>query len=481
MEESIALRDLESSDHSTLTSKHENHNLQDQSSPTRDAPGIAVGESLPKDPNVVDWDGPEDPENPLNWPTSKKLAAIAIVSMITLLSPLTSTIISPAAPEVMKTFHSTNETLGAFVTSVYILGYAFGPLVIAPLSELYGRVGVYNVCNFIFLVFSIACAVANNLSALIVFRLLAGIAASCPITLGSGTIADIMPLEQRGKAMASWIAGAVFVATILSMRESYATVILERKARRLRKETGNPHLRSVLDTGKEPKELLQFSLVRPLKMLFMSPIVFLLSLYMATIYGYLYLMFTTFPRVFEGQYNFSNGSVGLTYLGAGIGSFFGLALCGAVSDRLVVSLTKRNGGTAKPEYRLPTMFIGAWIVPIGLFLYGWTADKKVHWIAPIIGTGLVGAGMFAVFMPTQTYLVDAFTVYAASVSAASTVFRSLVGALLPLAGNGMYDALGLGWGTSVLGFIAVAFIPMPLFFWRYGERIRESKFFKVEF
>lgn len=86
MEESIALRDLESSDHSTLTSKHENHNLQDQSSPTRDAPGIAVGESLPKDPNVVDWDGPEDPENPLNWPTSKKLAAIAIVSMITLLS-----------------------------------------------------------------------------------------------------------------------------------------------------------------------------------------------------------------------------------------------------------------------------------------------------------------------------------------------------------------------------------------------------------
>lgn len=107
----------------------------------------------------------------------------------------------------MKTFHSTNETLGAFVTSVYILGYAFGPLVIAPLSELYGRVGVYNVCNFIFLVFSIACAVANNLSALIVFRLLAGIAASCPITLGSGTIADIMPLEQRGKAMASWIVG----------------------------------------------------------------------------------------------------------------------------------------------------------------------------------------------------------------------------------------------------------------------------------
>lgn len=84
-------------------------------------------------------------------------------------------------------------------------------------------------------------------------------------------------------------------------------------------------------------------------------------------------------------------------------------------------------------------------------------------------------------MPTQTYLVDAFTVYAASVTAAATVFRSLLGALLPLAGNSMYDALGLGWGTSVLGFIAVAFIPMPMIFWKYGQQIRESKFSQVKF
>lgn len=84
-------------------------------------------------------------------------------------------------------------------------------------------------------------------------------------------------------------------------------------------------------------------------------------------------------------------------------------------------------------------------------------------------------------MPAQTYLVDAFTVYAASVSAAATVFRSLLGALLPLVGESMYDALGLGWGTSVLGFIAVAFIPMPLIFWKYGQRIRESKRFQVKF
>ena len=193
-------------------------------------------------------------------------------------------------------------------------------------------------------------------------------------------------------------AGVVFIATMLFMRESYAYVILERKTKRLRKETGNPHLRSALDTGKKPMQLLRFSIVRPVKMLFLSPIVFMMSLYMATIYGYVYLMFTTYPRVFQGQYGFSNGSVGLTYLGVGIGSMLGLALCGAVSDRLVVALTKRNGGSAIPEYRLPTMFLGALLVPIGLFLYGWTTDKKVQWIVPIIGTGFVGAGMFAVFV-----------------------------------------------------------------------------------
>ena len=84
-------------------------------------------------------------------------------------------------------------------------------------------------------------------------------------------------------------------------------------------------------------------------------------------------------------------------------------------------------------------------------------------------------------MPASTYLVDAYTVYAASVSAASTVFRSLLGALLPLAGNSMYNAMGVGWGTSLLGFIAVAFIPVPLIFWKFGQRIRESKFSQVNF
>jgi hypothetical protein len=203
-------------------------------------------------------------------------------------------------------------------------------------------------------------------------------------------------------------AGAVWITTALFMRESYAYVILKWKTKRLQKETGNLNLRSTLDTGKTPKELLTFSIVRPVKMLFLSPIVFVVSLYMAIVYGYLYLLFTTFPRVFQGQYGFSNGSVGLTYLGVGIGSIFGLLFTGAILDRLVKYLTKKNGGAAQPEYRLPAMIVGSPIIPIGLFLYGWTAEKKVQWIAPIIGSSFVGFGLFTIIVscqiPTRQYL-----------------------------------------------------------------------------
>jgi len=84
-------------------------------------------------------------------------------------------------------------------------------------------------------------------------------------------------------------------------------------------------------------------------------------------------------------------------------------------------------------------------------------------------------------MAIQTYLVDAYTSYAASANAAAMILRCLVGAFLPLAGNGMFDALGVGWGVSVLGFIATAFIPVPFVFYVYGERIRNSNLFDVKF
>ncbi|CAG8068321.1 unnamed protein product [Penicillium olsonii] len=468
---------------------------------------------IPRDPNIVDWDGPDDPENPLNWTSKKKFGATMSIALITLLTPLGSSMFAPGVPKLVQEFTVTSTELSSFVVSVYLVGYCFGPLLIAPLSEMYGRQYIYHVCNILYVIWTVCCAVAPEIGSLIVFRFLAGFAGSCPLTIGAGSIADMYVQEKRGGAMAVWAigpligpvigpiagayitqakgwrwsfyvlamaSGAIAISSLFTIRESYAPTLLARKAKKLRQETGNANLRSALESNRTTKELFLLSIVRPAKMLFLSPIVFLLSLYVGLVYGYLYLLFTTITTVFANTYGFNQGSVGLSYLGIGIGSIIGLILLGATSDKLLTYLSAKNGGEKKPEYRLPPMIPGSLFVPISLFMYGWTAYYHTHWIVPIIGTSFLGLGMLITFMVVSTYLVDVFTVYAASAMAANTVFRSLAGALLPLAGPKMYAALGLGWGNSLLGFIALAFCVLPVLFWVYGERIRTSPRFQVQ-
>ncbi|KAF2842930.1 MFS general substrate transporter [Patellaria atrata CBS 101060] len=470
-------------------------------------------ESTSSEPNIVWWDGDQDPHNPMNWTEKRKWTNIAILSVITFMTPLGSSFFAPGVPEVMEDFNTTDQQLATFVVSVYVLGFAFGPLVIAPLSEMYGRLPLYQATNALFVVFSIACAVSSSMDMLVVFRFFMGLVGSAPLTIGAGTINDLMPVERRGGATAIWamgplmgpvvapiaggylteakgwrwvfwviviVSGGINCLSIFVMRETYAPIILERKAIKLRKETGNHALRSKLDSGITRKELWKRSIFRPTKMLFRSPIVALTSLYMAVVYGVLYLLFTTFTFVFEGQYGFSSGQVGLTFIGIGVGMFIGLALVGKGTD-LIVRTAKARGERVFPELRLPLYITipGTLSVAGGLYMYGWTCEYKVHWIAPIIGTALVGFGMLCAFLTIQAYLIDAFTIHAASAMAANAVLRSLFGAVFPLFALQMYDAMGLGWGNSLLGFIMLALLPVPVIFKFYGERIRTSPRFHV--
>lgn len=173
------------------------------------------------------------------------------------------------------------------------------------------------------------------------------------------------------------------------------------------------------------------------------------------------------------QYGFSTGLSGLAYLGIGMGFFAGLIVLALVNDRMMIKLAARNGGKSEPEMRLPLLAFFACILPISFFWYGWTAEKHVHWIVPIIGMFPFGFGMMGIFMPIQTYVIDCYPLYAASGNAALTATRSLLGALLPLAGPSMFKSLGLGWGNSLLGFVALAFVPLPFIFTRYGKAIRQ--------
>ncbi|OBT63065.1 hypothetical protein VE03_07439 [Pseudogymnoascus sp. 23342-1-I1] len=465
------------------------------------------------DPNIVGWDGPDDPENPMNWPRWKRAGNVTLVSMLTFVAPLASSMFAPGVPYLMDEFNSTSKTLASFVVSVYILGFGVGPLFLAPLSEIYGRVPVYHITNALFVIFNVACALATDLNMLIGFRFLAGVAGSACLTIGGGTIADVIAQQRRGIAMSGFVLGPLlgpvigpvaggfaaesigwrwifYILAIITgvfslmclafLQESYAPVLLARKTARLIKETGNTDLRSKLDTGLTPREVFVRAIVRPMKLLVLSPIVLALSLYMGVVYGYLYLLFTTFTVVFADQYHFSSGSIGLCFLGIGIGSLMGLVITGATSDRILKSKARKDcpPGTEdkdlvlKPEYRLPPLFPASLLIPAGLFIYGWTAQYKVHYIVPIFGTLLIGIGNLGVFMSIQMYMVDAFTIFAASALAANTVIRCILGAVLPLAGQDMYDTLGLGWGNSLLAFVALAFIWVPWWLSVWGEKLR---------
>jgi MFS family permease len=203
------------------------------------------------------------------------------------------------------------------------------------------------------------------------------------------------------------ISAPVALVTLFFARESYPYVLLKHKTARLRRETGNEALRSALDLGLAPKALFLRSISRPLRML-TSPVVFALSLYVAVVYSYLYLCFTTFPRVFGDQYGFDSRASGLATLGLAIGSILGIALCAAVIDRLSAMLARRHGGDLQPEYRLPTMALGGLLVPIGLFWYGWSAEAQTHWIVPIIGTGFIAGGMMMTYVSGHPWKFKAF-------------------------------------------------------------------------
>jgi hypothetical protein len=188
------------------------------------------------------------------------------------------------------------------------------------------------------------------------------------------------------------------ILSLIFWRESYAPILLARKAARLRKETGNPKLRGKYDTGLSPRDHFKRGIGRAIKILIFSPIILSLSINMGLVYSYFYILVTTFTPVFEDNYHFASSVTGLSYLGVGIGFLIGQTICAKLGDRILARMTKKNGGEMKPEYRLPLCCVGGALMPIALFWYGWSVQAKVHWIVPIIGTGVLGLGNSLIFV-----------------------------------------------------------------------------------
>jgi hypothetical protein len=188
----------------------------------------------------------------------------------------------------------------------------------------------------------------------------------------------------------------MLATTFLCYRETYAPVLLERKAASLRSQTGDASYRSRFDKGLPRKEMFYMAGVRPFKLLFLSPIVLIMTLFGAVSYGYLYLMFTTISAIFIDTYGWPQQLTGLAYLGFGIGCIIGLLVTGSVANKIAAKHSAQ--GRFTPESRLGPMLVACWLLPIGLFWYGWSAEKHVYWIMALIGTAIFGCGLMSVFV-----------------------------------------------------------------------------------
>lgn len=274
----------------------------------------------------------------------------------------------------------------------------------------------------------------------------------------------------------SIVALIIQVAGFFFIKETYAPTLLHRKAKKLRKETGDPSWHTEYENPQRSlANTLSVSMRRPFVLIATQPIVQALAVFMAYVYGLMYLMLASFPDLWTSPeyYNESVATGGLNYFSLAVGFFIGAQLSAQLNDRIYKKLTARNKGVGLPEFRTPLLFIGACLLPVGLFIYGWTAQSKVHWIAPNIGVAILCMATIMSFQCIQVYLVDTYTRYAASALAAAVLLRSLAGFGFPLFAPYLFKKLHYGWGNSLLAFVAIGLgVPAPLLLWKFGAKLR---------
>lgn len=451
-------------------------------------------------PVVVVEFQPGDPHNPLSFSASKKWLITAVVTTSVFAVTLTSSAYSASSEQILTEFRSSKEIF-ALGIALFVLGFAVGPPVWAPISELYGRRILFVASHALIVAFVAAAAGCANMPSLLAFRLLAGIFGASPLTNSGGVIADLFPHSERGLAMAvfaaapfmgpmlgpvmggfvtitigwRWLQGiccifiaAVWILGVCILPETYAPVLLSRKAAKLSRETGTPHITIYHDKKAAPSEILATAFKRPWVLLFMEPIVLIASTYMAILYGTIYMFMGAFPIVYESKRGWNQGTGGLAFLGLTVGMLIGLAYT-IVDNKVRYS---KLGQNAIPESRLPPAKIGAIALPVGMFAFAWTNSPSIHWSASIILSTPFGFGCVLVFLSCLNYLIDSYTIYAASVLAAGAMLRSFFGAAFPLFVSQMYQNLGIHWASSIPAFLTLACVPFPFLMYKYGAGLR---------
>ncbi|KAK9417690.1 putative Major facilitator superfamily domain-containing protein [Seiridium unicorne] len=454
---------------------------------------------------LVDFEGPDDPYHPLNWSLHKKVSTTMLYGLVTMTATWASSSYSAGTAQIAEEFHVGTQ-VAVLGTSLFLVGFGLGPLLWAPLSEVYGRRHAVLGPMFIATCFSFATATAENLQTIMITRFFGAFFASAPVTNTGGVLGDLFTPAYRGIAMAGYamavvggptlgpIVSAAVVAqpwlgwrwteyltgilqafilfmAVIFVDESYPPKLLVYKARRLRHETGNWALHAKFEEWDVSiSELARKFLVRPVQLL-CTPICLLVALYASFCYGILYMQLGAVPIIFGEIRGWGSFLTELPFLALMLGSLTGAGI--NIANQFAYNKAYHAAGDrAVPEKRLPPMMLGSVLFAGSLFLTGWTADPSVHWIVPVIGLYLAGTGFNTIFQAALNYLVDVFKQYSASAVAANTFLRSCFAAAFPLVVSPLYHNIGVGPGSSIFGGFACLMIPVPFIFYVFGKRIR---------
>jgi len=353
--------------------------------------------------------------------------------------------------------------------------------------------------------------VAQNVYTIFICRFFGGFAASAPLGIIGGLLADMFGPVDRGIAVAVFasatfigpvagpIAGGFIVMSHLGWRwtawitlimamffgiigfivipETLAPVLLSRRAKKLRHETKNWALHAKADESEvNLKDLANRYLLKPFQMLAMEPILILVTLYMGFIYGFLYLCFEAYPIAFQEYRGWNAGVGALPFAAIIVGVAFGCCFIAYFTKTRFARKIEETGDVV-PEERMIPMIVGGALLPIGMFWFAWTSNPNIIWVPQVISGSFIGAGVLLIFLQGLNYIIDVYKANANSAIAANTFFRSWLGAGFPMFANYMFKRLGVSWAMSLLGFLTVALFPVPILFFIYGARIRKkSKF-----
>ncbi|KAI0670625.1 MFS general substrate transporter [Trametes maxima] len=502
------------------------HARNDSVQTGRDAPSVDwhdkkyPGGGTHADPYVVDWEL-GDPENPFNWSDRRRWSITFQLAMATFTVAFCSSCYSGGLASMDRELHM-SQVVGILGVSLYVLGFGLGPLIFAPLGELYGRRIVFIVTGCIFTLFHLGGALGHNATTILVTRALAGTFGSAPLTNAGGALSDMWTARERGIAsslygtapwmgpvlgpiVGGWVSeshlgwrfsfwimfivsalnalACIFItpetASFFSLHcvwRQFGPVLLRRRAHRLTKASeGKIIYISKFDVGRSQliAHILRRDMGRPFYFLVTEPIVLLMAIYIAIAYATLYAFFAAYPIVFQKHRHFSPGEGGLAFLGIGVGCVIGLALAPA-QNRLYWRVMDRNGGRTIPEGRLYLPMLGGVILPISLFWFAWTSEPPVHWIVPVVAGVPFGMSCAVVMQGLTQYLMDTYSIYCASAIASTVVTRSVVAFIFPLISPALYGNLGDAWACSVFAFLALACTPVPFLFYHYGSWVRSK-------